>query len=266
MAEIALNLFAIDPARFPLIVFCREYREGLESPEGATRRRLALDGGNPRDYWVSATERDGFERHTCFSDANRELTKDLIFAALKAQSRESLEPSHYRLHPRELRRRVFFLLKERVEGRQEVWVEPYYLATASRFGLLADFTFTPAEGHRGTRRAQQLALSLDHRFQANVNFYADRFSMLEAFVRAYQEKLFALVVAATPVAISRKTHPCRQPHWTQSPIYSLGSAHRVHSSSGSNSTVCLGRKSSSSTGTPKVPLSHARHQKRLLLS
>lgn len=207
MADIALNFFAIEPARFPLLVFRGEYREGASAPDRATRRRLTLDGRDFRDYWVSPVEHVGFERHNCFSDENRELTKDLIFDALKSRCQESLSPHQYRLHPRELRRRVLLLLQEHPEGRQEVWLEPYYLARAERFGLLADFTFTPAEGHRGTRRAQQLALSLDHRFQANTDFYADRFNILDGFVRTYQEKIFALTVATSPVTVSRRLTP-----------------------------------------------------------
>ena len=78
------------------------------------------------------------------------------------------------------------------EGSQVVSLEPYLLRSRNQFGFLADFRFHPAEEYRGTRRSHQLSLSLDKHGHPNLNYYADRYSHLIAYVNKFHNKIFPL--------------------------------------------------------------------------
>ncbi|MCB1282218.1 MAG: hypothetical protein KDB18_11925 [Salinibacterium sp.] len=149
-------------------------------------------------------QEEGFETFACESDTNRNLTKQLLHLALLDRCRRELPPGQFREHPKPFRRRVYLLIREYPEGRQEVWFEPFYLQAARTFGFLVDFTFATQPEHRGSRRAQQLALSLDGRFLANTEFYADRFAKIDGLVRQLHGFLFTLDVFGAAVTISKQ--------------------------------------------------------------
>ena len=73
-----------------------------------------------------------------------------------------------------------------------VSLEPYLLRSREKFGFLADLRFHPNEENRGTRRSLQLSLSLDKHGQPNLNYYADRYSHLIAYVDKFHEQIFPL--------------------------------------------------------------------------
>jgi Piwi domain len=210
MAEIALNFFRITPKEFRLLVYRRRYDEAVSHP-GTSRRRLPVFEGGAGDFQVASKPAEGFDEFSCLSSANRDLTKDLLFSALARRCDEELPHAEFRRDPKEFRRRLLFLLGEHPEGRQEIWLEPYYLDVCESFGFLGDFTFSPREEYGGTKRAQQLALSLDRKFLANTNFYADRFSALQVFLRRFHGRLFPLTVCGCElhVAESLVTVPAR---------------------------------------------------------
>lgn len=204
MADIALNFLPIEQQVFTICVYRKPYEPGSLPSPGVSRRRLPLQEGGTGDFLVTHHAAPGFTESVCSTTANRELTKDALFSALLERCTSSLSEQEYRRHPDDLRRRVFFLLQQHEEGRQEVWLEPYYLAARDTFGFLADFSFFPKPEHRGSRRSQQLALSLDHRFLANTNFYADRFAALEDFGRRFHGRLFPLFINQVPLHVAKQ--------------------------------------------------------------
>ncbi len=195
MAGIALNFFPLATDEFTIKFYRLPYVEG-ERPsigdEEAVYRHLAING--IRDlYWTffQHPENGAEVEYKPFDDVR--VTIDAIRYALIQSCKNNLQANQFSV-VEGFRKPLEILMAEYPEGKQVISLEPYLLRTRGKFGLLADFCFHPTPEHRGTRRAQELSLSLDKHSQRNLNYYADRYSHLTAYVKKCHHRIFPLTI------------------------------------------------------------------------
>src|SRR5258706_3181652 len=187
--RIALNFLPLSQQEFEFDVYRHVYHpvDKKEDFQSSTRRRLPTgeyDNFQNKiysDYWVSLQPINGFESYTCFSKTNDYLTLELVFSKLFLNCQERLPKTACKLDSG-FRNRIIFTLSEFEEGFQGVWLEPYYLKSVNKFGFLIDFKFYKLPNVKFSRKVQQLSLSLDKSGKSNVNYYAERYEMLQRFI------------------------------------------------------------------------------------
>ena len=193
MRGVALNFFPLKTHEFTIALYRHPYVESkrpVAGDEQAVRRSLEVDGER-NDYWTLFQEAEGGVETVCEPFDNTYATLAALRSALIQSCRENLRPDQFRV-PNGFRRAVEITVDTFREGSQVFLLAPYLLRSRGQFGFLADFRFHPTEEHRGTRRAQQLSLSLDMRGQSNRNYYADRYSQLLRFVKDFHSRIFPL--------------------------------------------------------------------------
>ena len=196
---IALNFLPLTTQDFSFVIYRKKYKgeKSIGAYADCLRKNLPFDSSidinaraNRADYWISFTQMEGFEQFICKQDYNHWLTLDYVFRSLKKKCKANLPDLDYVLPEKNLRRFITFVLKSHKEGKETVWLEPYYLKSARQFGFLIDFEFKKYQSEPFSRKVQQLSLSLDKSFRSNRNFYIDRYVKIEDFLRIYYTKIF----------------------------------------------------------------------------
>ena len=195
MNEIALNLFPLSSDNFTFTLYSLPFVEG-EKPrtgdEEAVRRSLEVEGKR-NNYWTLFQRTEGSTEVVCSPFDNTYATIAALRLALLENCYHKLDSSQFHIVGG-FRHRVEIVAAAYPEGSQVVSLEPYLLRSRHQFGFLADFRFHPNEGHRGTRRALQLSLSLDRHGKPNGTYYADRYSQLLQFVKEFHSRIFPITL------------------------------------------------------------------------
>ena len=206
MPGIALNFFPIETDDFTITLYCLPFVEGERPTSGdeeAIRRRLKVNG-EYESYWTLFQRTEDATEVVCKPFDSIYVTIDALRLALIQSCRANLASDQFHITGG-FRRRVEIIMDTHPEGKQVISLEPYLLRSRGRFGFLADFRFHPIEEHRGTRQSLQLSLSLDKNGRQNLNYYADRYSQLAAFVDKFHSRIFPINVPnQQKVSVSRQ--------------------------------------------------------------
>ncbi len=197
---IRLNFYPLVPQEFRFRVWRKEYRgERKEGPFSDLYRYTLPVDQDPEDrqgYWISFEPRKGFDEYLCKQDSNHKLAVTYLYHLLQNAVMKISQSNHDDcvFTRREFRRRLFFVLKDHKEGKETVWLEPYYLQlqTGGKFGFLADFKFIKDPEVPFTKEVQRLSLSLDSKYRSNRNYYLDKYDKLRVFLKQYKNKIFPL--------------------------------------------------------------------------
>lgn len=130
-------------------------------------------------YWVSFCPKSGFDTFRLPLSLNRDLGRRLIFDTLINSVGDSF-PSDDWMSSRSFLQEVALTTAIHPEGREELVLQPYFLAEHQRFGFLADFHFRLNPDVTFNRRIQQLSLSLNRMGRRNTDYYIDRTSKVRA--------------------------------------------------------------------------------------
>lgn len=198
--SIALNFLPVKSDNFSFTVyrkkFAGEKKEDLSGGFALTRNSLPIMSGNSdmrNEYWISFEPKNGFEKFESKPEYNNKLTQKWLFFLLTKKLEKLGADAKLKYEKREeFRKRLFFILEKYKEGNQTIWIEPYYLKSAKKFGFLIDFKFNKNPDALFTRKIQQLSLSLDKNFRSNRNFYIDRYNKVRNFIDNYFSDLFPL--------------------------------------------------------------------------
>ncbi len=198
---IRLNFLPLTTQEFEFRVYRKEYRgEKREGEENLYKNSLPVDIGkgihspdNRKDYWISFERKNGFEPFTCKQDYNHLVTLHFLFYLLLQKAKSSLKSSLYSMPDKLFRKMLFFTLQEYPEGRETVWLEPYYLQPVQKVGFLLDFKFRRKPNIPFSKKIQKLSLSLDKDYKSNRNFYIDKYKKIEEFLRNFRDILFPLI-------------------------------------------------------------------------
>lgn len=196
--ELVLNFFPLHDSNFSFPIYRRQFITGEKSENfpGCSKRPLPSNPNEEKylDYWVSFDEKsqDGFSSFECNSNLNFHLTNEFLFRLIVRSCENNKVSGFYLENDHFIDQRVYFEIAEYPEGKQVIWLEPYYLKSAKKFGFLVDFKFQKKDEVPFNKRVQQLSLSLDYSGKSNTNYYSDRFQKIQEFVRKYHKQIFPL--------------------------------------------------------------------------
>jgi len=195
--EIQLNFFPLTTQEFQFTVWRKAYagekKEGVF--ESLHRKTLPTgpDSLDQRgDYWISFDERKDFEKFVCKENYNHILTQDLLYYLLSLKTTGTLQAEEYFIPTKDFRKRIYFVLRQYPEGKETVWLRPFYLHSVQKFGFLLDFRFRKNTDVLFSRRIQILSLSLDKDYKSNRNFYLDKFQKVVEFRNKFHGRLFPI--------------------------------------------------------------------------
>lgn len=193
MRGIALNFLPLTAENFKILLFRLPYVEG-ERPESGTetavKRHFKVDDQYV-PFWTLFQRVQGATQMECFPHDNIYATVEALRLALIQSCEQKLHPSNFRVLD-QFRKSVEIVTERFDEGRKVMLLEPYYLRSRKKFGILLDFRFRPNEEFRGTIRASQLSLALNRQGFQNVDHYADRNRQLADFVVKFHKSIFPL--------------------------------------------------------------------------
>ena len=195
MRGVALNMFPTSTDDFTFTIYRTRYEEGRRPSAGdeqAVRRNLPANGKR-ENFWTLFQSTEGSSLVTCESFDNVHATTAAMTRALIESCTKNLAEDEFTIREG-FDRKVEVVLNKYPEGPQVISLESHYLRSRRKFGFLANFRFRPLKEHRGTRRSQQLSLSLDSQNRSNSNFYADNYSHLADFVARIHLRIFPLVL------------------------------------------------------------------------
>ncbi len=202
--NIALNFLPIRKDSFYFTIYRKEFagerKEDISGGLELYRNSLPATIENideRKEYWVSFESKNGFEIFKCKQDYNNKLTqKWLYYLLLKKIEKLATDGKLKYEKEEEFRKRLYIVLEEHKEGKQAIWLEPYYLSIAKRYGFLIDFKFVKNPNipfaPPYARKIQQLSFSLDRNFRSNRNFYIDRYNKVKYSIDSYFSNLFPL--------------------------------------------------------------------------
>ncbi|MGD1890266.1 MAG: Piwi domain-containing protein [Cyclobacteriaceae bacterium] len=190
---IALNFSPLKNQHFSFIVYRKKKEPGSRKENfdnSVSERSLKFSNNVYSKYWVSYDSIEGFLEYQVTIDENRYLTHDYIYNQLLASCKSKLNSGDFFEYGKGKYRRIAFVNDQYREGKQIVWVEPYFLDVSQEFGFLIDFGFLGADHQPSNRVVQKLSLSLNEKGRANTNFYADRYAQIRKFAKKYYERVF----------------------------------------------------------------------------
>lgn len=200
--SVFLSFFALSLQEFQFNVFRRRRQKGETREDFPDHISLRLPLSISKDnqskkyfsYWVGFEPLDGFQEVTCFQHVNPWVTVEYLYHLLKVRCEEVLsKDAEFMCESKGFRRRrISFVLMQYDEGKQIVWLEPYFLKSKNLFGFLVDFRFNDERDGIVTTRTLKLSLSLDKRGRSNRNFYVDRYARIREFVSKYGDRVFNL--------------------------------------------------------------------------
>ena len=195
MRHLALNFFPLTTTEFSFNLYCHPYNQAKRPSignESAVRRSIPING-QYRIYWTLFQESRGSVQVSCQPLDNIYGTLAALRLAIIKSCQENLHRDSFRVID-DFRHYVEVIYKRHNEGNQVISIEPYFLRARHQFGVLVDFRYHPKEEYIGTRRSSQLSLALDKHGHPNLDYYADRYSILVEFVDKLHKLIFPLVL------------------------------------------------------------------------
>lgn len=209
--RIALNFLPITPENFEFTVHRKPLNQASAMVPGERWLRPnptgAPDANNePRRYEIALAPHPDFESVVLPAWANPNLTVQCLREALAVRvSRDDLR-GHVEISRDLVRRRFGFTLVEHGIGIREVmWVRPFALRSAGRFGILLRFALRIDDGAEiDDRRRGELSLSYKNG-HVNENYYLDHSEKITLFLSKFYSALKQITLHdGTTAEIERK--------------------------------------------------------------
>lgn len=184
MANIRLNILPINENNFSFIVYRKEKEEDDTKQDGIYVYHLPIDNdiNERKQYLVSFEERENFHKYEANSFYAIGLTKRYLLKLLLNSLETKGCSLQYELKRKFAEQQLEFTLQETKQGKQIIFLQPYYLEERKRFGVLIDFKFSKNKNYPFDKQVQILSLSLDKQGNSNKNFYADKFKLIQHFI------------------------------------------------------------------------------------
>lgn len=188
--SVTLNFLALEIQEFTFTVYrkqCdeKEKKARVDLYRGSLPIQAGIDISQQEarsEYWISLTPSSGFEPFECQPSYNHSLTKYVLYKALESRLTHLETALQYEISSSKFEKTIFFKLQEHQEGYEVIYLEPYYLSVAKKFGFLIDFEFHKRDDVPFNRSVQRLSLSLDENFKSNRNFYLDKYKKIKNFI------------------------------------------------------------------------------------
>ncbi|MFC5410872.1 Piwi domain-containing protein [Larkinella bovis] len=188
MNNIKLNFLPIEERDFTFPVYRMLRPEGkIEDIELHTYSLPEDSGSSDRTgYLVSFLPKDGFELFNAYFLDSRNMTKKfLIYSLVKCLKKSSTFPFEY-IKAKYSGDRIEFTIQAFPQGRQIIYLSPYFFENKGTFGFLIDFRFVKHPHVPFDKEVQKLSLSLNSEGNSNKNYYSDKHRLINKFIeKAY---------------------------------------------------------------------------------
>ena len=192
--NIALNFSPLKLNEFTFKLYRRKRENDEKKPDNVNifgSRLPASEGKEDYDpYWVSFLNFENSEEYKVHQSINHNLTKSYLLFAVKNYVTENLKNDQFYLDSRTKYNRIYFILQLHKEGKEAIWIQPYYLKKTRQFGFLIDFHFFKDEHSPFSRKQQILSLSLNSFGRSNTEFYSDKYKKIRLFAKLYYNDIF----------------------------------------------------------------------------
>jgi hypothetical protein len=138
-------------------------------------------------YEIKFFPEEGFEKFEVSGFLNTRLIAMSIYHKLLA----SLPQAQIIIKRKDFRnKKIHFILHDHPKGKMCVWAEPYYLKSASTWGLLIDYHFlvNAQEGVKKFRLDKDILIAsgtLNAKGDSNVDYYLFKHNHLQTFIRRF---------------------------------------------------------------------------------
>ena len=192
--KIALNFSPLKLNEFTFSLYRRKRKNDEKKPKNETvfGSRLPENQGDTDyiSYWVSFLKFENSEEYEVTQDINPNLTKSFLLYAVKECITQKLKIDQFHIESRTKYKRIYFILQIHKEGKEAIWIEPYYLRRTKQFGFLIDFHFFKDKNLPFNRKQQILSLSLNSFGRSNTEFYSDKYKKIRLFAKLYYNEIF----------------------------------------------------------------------------
>lgn len=194
-SKIAINFSPLKSDKLIFSIYRKERKSSDKKPEDSLifGSKLPEKKGDReyKNYWVSFSEFTEGKVFECNRMTNLTLTKSYILWILKKVVNENLDDNQYLVLQHTKYKRLYFILNSYPEGKETVWLEPYYLEKEDKFGFLIDFKFLKNTEIEFNRKIQILSLSLNSIGRSNTSFYSDKYMKIRLFAKQFYKKVFS---------------------------------------------------------------------------
>lgn len=205
--KIALNFLAIKPQEFDFLIY-RKVKEGNERRPAENIYYYSLpktiETDNWTKYWISFNKMDGFEEYQCHSTTNFYLTENILFQSILEKIKGIIPDKIARISYKFNKRRIFICINTFNEGKQTIWLEPYFLRATGELGFLLDFHFLREENISFSKKIQKLSLSLDATYHSNKSYHQDKYQFVLKFTKDTIAQLIPLNISKNTISLSNK--------------------------------------------------------------
>jgi hypothetical protein len=185
MANIRLNVLPVLENDFEFTIY-RKLKEDEEKEDGIYNYQLpnASELEDRAMYLVSLNPKQGFEEFTAHSKHAIGLTKHYLYwLFINALNSHEECPLEFRSVEKNFNdEKVEFTLHEFTEGKQIIYLSPFFHEEQRSFGFLIDFKFSRNKEHAFNKNVQIHSLSLDSHGRSNKNYYSDKFRFIQHFL------------------------------------------------------------------------------------
>ncbi|HCN50591.1 Piwi domain-containing protein [Chryseobacterium indologenes] len=184
MANIRLNILPITERKFTFSIYRKLKAEGDLKVDNIYQYHLPIEV-NSEDrklYLVSFDPAEGFEEYSTNATTSIGLTKNYLLKLLFNTLEGKIVPCQFEVKKYFANQQIEFTIENYPEGRQVIFLSPYYLEEQQTFGFIIDFKFVKAKEVSFSRDVQTLSLSLDKHGRSNKNYYSDKFELINRFL------------------------------------------------------------------------------------
>jgi hypothetical protein len=187
---IAINFFPVEKQDFFIRIYERDARnEETKNFFSFPVKKFSLPANEQNEerinYWVSFEAHDGFIKKLISSLENRCLTIWYLSNLIECK----LKKSNLKFETKDNFQEYFdFIVEESDLGREAIRITSSY--QNKKYGVLFDYHFIKNEYIPYSIEVQKKSLSLDKTDQANKNYYRDKYSKIESFIKTNFNTIF----------------------------------------------------------------------------
>ena len=191
MANIRLNILPVLESEFSFKIFRRLKHENDIKEENIYQYQLPIETElkDRKLFLVSFEPKEGFEEYLTYSNHAIGLTQRFLLKQLFDKLTNNGCPLPFEIKRRFAEEQIEFTLHEFKQGKQIVFLSPFYLKEQNQFGYIIDFRFSKNKNMPFNKDVQIFSLSLDNYGRSNKNYYSDKFRLIQSFLDKIYDKI-----------------------------------------------------------------------------
>lgn len=183
---IRINFIAFAKQNFSVSMFRREAKQDIYE-EAYSYHSLRDEAGDYKKYEISDTQINGFEQFNVQIKMDHDVVAKRLYSRL-LEACKSLDGFFVRKPESKRNKRIYFNLESHPKGKKCIWIEPYYLKSEQKWGILLGFQFVVSDElsseHFTLDKDILIASgSLNAKGQSNLDFYLFKHNYIKRFIQ-----------------------------------------------------------------------------------